>query len=140
MRSEEPSHKVSILWHNGFLDTFLHRSPKTTLKKPQNLPLNSILKLTFPEIFKNESYRFSQFSRNFINVKFPFYGTLGFFTCFSVDPRKQHSKIPKITSLCSILKLTFPEIFEDESFRFSQYSQNFFSDLCLGSSDCLTNY
>ncbi len=37
-----------------------------------------------------------------------------------------------------ILKLTFLEIFKNKSFRFSKFSLNFFSDLCLGSSDRLT--
>ncbi len=72
--------KFSILWHIGLLDMYLHRSPKTALKNTQNSPLYSILKLTFLRIFKNES------------------------------------------------------------FRFSQYSQKFSFDLCLGSSDCLKNY
>ncbi len=72
--------KISILWHIVILDIFLHRFPKTALKNTQNSPLYSILKLTFPKIFKNES------------------------------------------------------------FHFSQCSQNFFSNLCLGSSDRLTNY
>ncbi len=49
------------------------------------------------EIFKNESFRFPQFPRNFVYNKFSFCGTLGFLTCFSVDPRKPHSKIPKTT-------------------------------------------
>ncbi len=74
MRSEETRHKTSILWHNGLLDMFLYRSPKTALKSTQNSPLYSILKLTFPEIFKNESFRFSQFSQNFIFKSFPFNG------------------------------------------------------------------
>ncbi len=40
--------------------------------------------------------------------------------------------------LNSILKLIFLEIFKSKSFRFSQFSRNFFSDLCLDSSDRLT--
>ncbi len=71
--------------------------------------------------------------------KLDFMAHLVFLTCFSVDPREQNSKISKTTSLHYILKLIFPEIFKNESFRFSQYSQNFFSGLCLGSSDRLTN-
>ncbi len=66
---------------------------------------------------------------NFLEILFKknsFYGTLGFLTCFSVDPRKPHSKIPKTTSLYSTLKMIFPEIFKNENFRFSQYSQKFF--------------
>ncbi len=67
-RSEEPRHKISILWHSGLLDMFLHRTPKTALKNTQNLPLYSILKVTFPEIFKKESFRFSQYSQNFFST------------------------------------------------------------------------
>ncbi len=87
--------KISILWHIGLLDMFLHRSPKTALKNTQNSPLYSILKLIFPKIFKNESFHFSQYSRNFIFKKFPFYSTLGFLTCSSIDPRKLHLKTPR---------------------------------------------
>ncbi len=50
----------------GLLGMFLCQCPKTTLKNTQNLPLYSIFKLKFPEIFKNESFLFSQFSRNHV--------------------------------------------------------------------------
>ncbi len=125
IRSEKPRHKISILWHSELFDMFLHWFPKTALKNTQNLSLYSILKLTFPEIFKNESFRFSQFSWNFVSKKRLFYGTLGFFICFSVDPRKPHSIILKTTSLYSLLKLTLPEIFKNKSFHFSQFFRNF---------------
>ncbi len=71
MRSEEPRHKIAILWHGELLVMFLHRSPKTALKNTQSLPLQSILKLTLPEIFKNKSFCFPQFSRNFV-IRFYF--------------------------------------------------------------------
>ncbi len=64
---------------------FLRQSPKTTLKNTQKLPLWSILRLTFLEIFKNESFHFSQYSRNFVS-----YLCLGFsdrITCFQISPR-----------------------------------------------------
>ncbi len=60
-RSEEPRHKSgksSILWHSEFFDMLLYRSPKTAPKNTQNFPLYSILKLTFLDIFKNESFCF----------------------------------------------------------------------------------
>ncbi len=83
---------------------FFYRSPKTALKNTQNSPLYTILKLTFPEIFKNESFCFSQFSRNFIflnNVHFMAQATSG-----HVSP-----PIPKNrTQKCS--KLTSPQHFE----------------------------
>ncbi len=53
-----------------------------------------------------------------------FYGTVGFLACFSIDPRKPHSKIPK-TRLYNILKLAFLEIFKNGCFCFSQFSRNF---------------
>ncbi len=95
------------------------------LSIPENRTQKHTKQLTFPEIFKNESFRFSQFSRNFVLKKFPCYGSLGLLTCSSIDPRKLYSKIPK-THFYSTLKLTFPEIFKNGSFRFSQYSQFFF--------------
>ncbi len=57
--------KISILWYSELLDMFLFRCPKTAFKNIQSIPLYSILKLTFLEIFKNESFCFSQFSGNF---------------------------------------------------------------------------
>ncbi len=124
MRSEEHRHKISILWHSGHLEMYPHRSLIIALKKNQNSPLYSILKLTFPEIFKNKSFRFSQLSRNFVFLKFPFYGKLSLLICFSIDTRKPHSKIPKIAYLYSNLKLIFPEVLKIESFRFPQFSRN----------------
>ncbi len=69
---------------------FLNLSPKTALKSTQNSSLYSILKLTFPEIFKNESF-FSQFYFKKISILF----TVGFLTCFSANRQKPHSKISK---------------------------------------------
>ncbi len=146
MRSEEPRHKIFILWRGALLHMFIHRFPKTALKNIQNSPLYSILKLTFPEIFKNKNFRFSQFSQNFVWKKCPFYGTLGFLTCFSLDRKKcpfygtlgfltcfsLDPRTPKTISLYSILKLTFPDVFKNESFRFSQYSQEIFFRLMPG--------
>ncbi len=57
--------KISILWHSGHFNMFLCRSLKTALKNTQNSSLYSILKVTFLEIFKNERFCVSQFSRNF---------------------------------------------------------------------------
>ncbi len=57
--------KNFILWHIGLLDMFLHRSMKNEFKNTQNSPLYSILKLTFPKIFKHESFHFSQYSKIF---------------------------------------------------------------------------
>ncbi len=196
MRSEEPSHKISILWLSGFLDMFIHRSPKTALKNTQNSPPCSILKLTFREIFKNEIFLFSQFSRNYVYKNFHFMVHWPFWHVSLTIPENRTQKYPK-PPLDSNLKLTFPEIFKYESFRFPQFSWNFvykkfpfygtlrtcfsvdpenrtqkypkpplstsfwsshsgkfskikvfvflnilkfFFDLCLGSSDCLTNY
>ncbi len=76
----------------------LHRSPKIALKNTQNSLLYSNLKLTFPEIFKNVSLRFSTFFGNFVSEKFSFYGTLGLLTCSSTDPRKPHSEPTELTS------------------------------------------
>ncbi len=60
--------KIFILWHSGLLDMFFCRSPKTALKNIQNSHLCSILKLTSLKIFKNKSFCFSQFSRNFFST------------------------------------------------------------------------
>ncbi len=83
----------------GFLTCF-----SVHLRKPHSKTTKTRLSAVFwsctlPEIFRNESFRFNQFSRNFVFKKSSIYGALGFFACFSVDPRKLHSKNPKLTSL-----------------------------------------
>ncbi len=108
---------------------FFYRSLKTALENTQNSSLYRNLKLTFLEIFKNVSFCFSQFSRNFVFKKIPFYGTVRFLTCFSVDPKKL--KNTENSSFYSILKLTFLLIFKNE-FLFSKFFQNFFSQLMPG--------
>ncbi len=123
MRSEELRHNISILWHSGLLDMFFHRSPKTSLKKHSKLNSLQHFKVEIPGNLQKWKFSFSQFFRNFVLNKISFNGTLGFLTCFSVDPHKPHWKIPKTTSLYCILKLIFPKIFKNE---FSQYSQKIF--------------
>ncbi len=117
---EAPRHKsekkIPFYGTLGFLTCSKNRA-----QKYQNSPPYSILKLTFLEIFKIESFLLSQFSPNFDFKKFLFYRTVGFLTCFSIDPQKPLSKVPK-THLYSILKLTFLEIFKNKSFRLSQFS------------------
>ncbi len=70
--------------------------PKKRTQKYQKSPIFTEFEEILTEIFKIESIRFS---RNFVLKKFPFHGTLGFLISFSVDPRKTHSKIAKITHL-----------------------------------------
>ncbi len=101
---------------------FLYRSPKTALKNTQNSTLHSTLKLTFLEIFKNESFCFSQFSRNFVIFILWHKELLDMFLRRSL---KTALKNTQNSPLYSILKLTFLEIFKNESFRFSQFSRNF---------------
>ncbi len=52
---------------------FLYRSSKTALKNTQNSPLYNILKVTFPEIFKNEKvFVFLNFLKILLFKKFDF--------------------------------------------------------------------
>ncbi len=107
------------------LKMFLHRSLKTALKNTENSNLYSILKLTFLEILKFESFRLSQFSRNLVLKQFiPFYYTLGLWHVPPSTPENGTQK-PQNSALYITLKLTFPEIFKNESFRFPQFSRNF---------------
>ncbi len=122
-RSEEPGRRISILWHGGFLHIFLHRSSKTALENAQNSPLQHF-EVNIRGNFQNRKFSFFPIFSTFCLKKIPFYGTLGFLTRVSVD-----CQIPKTSSIYSIFKLTFPEIFKNERFHFSQYPQNFFSDL-----------
>ncbi len=65
----------------GFLPMFFCRSPKTALKNTQNSPLYSIFKLTFLEIFKNESFRFPNFLK-ILGKKISILKHIGFFDMF----------------------------------------------------------
>ncbi len=105
-----------------FLTTFSVHTHKSHSKIPKTNLSTAFWSWHSQKIFKTESFRFSQFSQNFVLKKFPFYVTVGFWKIFSVDTHKPNSKIPK-TKLYSILKLTFPEIFRNKSSRFSQFSQ-----------------
>ncbi len=53
---------------------------------------------------------------------------------FFCSTQKIAFKNTRKSPLYSILKLTFPEIFKNKSFCFSQFCRNFFPDLRLGSS------
>ncbi len=57
----------SILYHCGLLDMFPCTSSKTALQNTYNSLLYNILKLTILGIFKNENFRFFQFSRTLFN-------------------------------------------------------------------------
>ncbi len=58
--------KIFIWWHSGLLGMFLCQYLKPAPNNTQNSPLYSILKLTFLEVFKNKSFCFFQFFRNFV--------------------------------------------------------------------------
>ncbi len=109
--------KSEIFWQENLHVPSFYTTTNTTVLF-QFLPLSS-------ECCQRYLFLFSQFSQNLFLKNFHFMTAL---------------KNTQNSPLYSILKLTFPKIFKNESFNFSQYSQNFFSDSCLGSSDCLTNY
>ncbi len=62
--------------------------------------------------------------------KFSFYGTVGYLTCFSIDPRKLHSKIRK-THLSTAFWSWFLEIFKNKNFCFSQFSEILFKTISI---------
>ncbi len=82
-----------------FLDMFLCRSPNTVLKNSLNSPLYTILNLTFREIFKNDSFRFSQFSWNFVPETLIFMARWSYWLVSLSIPENRIQKQPKQTSL-----------------------------------------
>ncbi len=84
-------------------------------------------KINSLQIFKNENFCISQFSQNFSIKKFPFYGAVGFLTCFSIDPRKSHSKIPK-THLSTAFWIWHSwKVSKIQAFVFLNFFEMFFS-------------
>ncbi len=142
-RSEEPRHKlekeISILWHSGLLDMFLYRFPKTTLKNTQNSPFYSILKLAFLKIFKNVSFHFSQFSRNFVFKKFHFVVQwVSWYVSLSI-PKIALKNTQNSLLYSSFWSWRYWKFSKMKVFVFINFFEILFSDICLGSSDHLTN-
>ncbi len=109
----------------------LHRSPKTALKNTLNSPFYSILKLTFPKIFKNESFRFSQFSRNFVSKNFHFKAQWSSWHGSLSITENRTQKHPKLTSL-QHFEVDIPKNFQKWKFSFLSIFSKFFFQLMPG--------
>ncbi len=125
-------HKISILWHSGLLDMFLHRSLKTVLKNTRNSPLYNILKLTFQEIFKNENFCFSQFSQNSIFKKIFILWHREFLDMFLYRSPKTALKNTQNQLSLQHFEVNIPGDFQKGKFSFFPIFSNFFFWLMLG--------
>ncbi len=132
-----PDIRFSFYGTAGFLSCSSVDPPKPTLKTTQNSPLH-YFEVNIPGNFQKWKFSFFLIFSKSCSEKNFYFITHWASWDVSLSILENRTQIYPKPLLYSLLKLTFPEIFKNESIL--NILKIFLSDLRLGSSDRLTNY